>query len=198
MNKGRALFRAVAQAATGKSPFTLVLDVDAQGKHVAKRLGHLRAGTPHVFQRVRADGSTIEMRGRALPGGGYVTTYTDVTAYKRAEQALIEANETLEQRVGQRTAELSEALVATAQAQRTAEAANASKTRFLAAASHDLLQPLNAARLFTSALRQQPALDAESRQLAERIDAAFRAAEDLLDAPLDTSRLDTGSTHPET
>ena len=165
--------------------------------HVAKRLGHLRAGTPHVFQRVRADGSTIEMRGRALPGGGYVTTYTDVTAYKRAEQALIEANETLEQRVDQRTAELSEALAATAQAQRTAEAANASKTRFLAAASHDLLQPLNAARLFTSALRQQSALDAESRQLAERIDTAFRAAEDLLDALLDTSRLDTGSTQPE-
>ncbi|GAB3790580.1 PAS domain-containing hybrid sensor histidine kinase/response regulator [Dyella agri] len=164
---------------------------------VAKRLAHLRAGTPHVFQRVRADGSTIEMRGRALPGGGYVTTYTDVTAYKRAEQALIEANETLEQRVSQRTAELSEALAATAQAQRTAEAANVSKTRFLAAASHDLLQPLNAARLFTSALRQQPALDAESRQLAERIDAAFRAAEDLLDALLDTSRLDTGSYQPE-
>src|SRR6185503_8766339 len=55
----------------------------------------------------------------------------------------------------------------------------------------------NAARLFTSALRQQSALDAESRQLAERIYAAFRAAEDLLDALLDTSRLDTGSTQPE-
>ncbi|MBD8881680.1 hybrid sensor histidine kinase/response regulator [Rhodanobacter sp. 7MK24] len=167
------------------------------GGHVAKRIAHLRAGTPHVFQRVRADGSTIEMRGSALPGGGYVTTYTDVTAYKRAEQALIEANETLEQRVDQRTAELSEALAATAQAQRTAEAANASKTRFLAAASHDLLQPLNAARLFTSALRQQPQLDVESRQLAERIDVAFRAAEDLLDALLDTSRLDTGTYRPE-
>ena len=166
-------------------------------EHVAKRLAHLRAGTPHVFQRVRADGSTIEMRGRALPGGGYVTTYTDVTAYKRAEQALIEANETLEQRVGQRTAELSEALAATAQAQRTAEAANVSKTRFLAAASHDLLQPLNAARLFTSALRQQPGLDPEALQLAERIDASFRAAEDLLDALLDTSRLDTGTYRPE-
>ena len=165
--------------------------------HVAKRIQYMQAGSAHLFQRVRPDGTVIEMRGRALPGGGYVTTYTDVTAYKRAEQALIEANETLEQRVEQRTAELSEALAATAQAQRTAEAANASKTRFLAAASHDLLQPLNAARLFTSALRQQPALDAESRQLAERIDASFRAAEDLLDALLDTSRLDTGSYQPE-
>ncbi len=137
------------------------------------------------------------MRGRALPGGGYVTTYTDVTAYKHAEQALIEANETLEQRVEQRTAELSDALVATAQAQREAEAANVSKTRFLAAASHDLLQPLNAARLFTSALRHHPGLDGEATQLAERIDASFRAAEDLLDALLDTSRLDAGSYRPD-
>ncbi|WP_426687733.1 hybrid sensor histidine kinase/response regulator [Rhodanobacter ginsengiterrae] len=165
--------------------------------HVAKRIDYMRAGSSHLFQRIRPDGTVIEMRGRALPGGGYVTTYTDVTAYKNAEQALIDANETLELRVEQRTAELSEALVATAQARRAAEAANISKTRFLAAASHDLLQPLNAARLFTSALRQYPGLDAEAAQLAERIDASFRAAEDLLDTLLDTSRLDTGGYHPE-
>lgn len=166
-------------------------------EHVAKRIDYMRAGSSHVFQRVRPDGSVLELRGRALPGGGYVTTYTDVTAYKNAEQALIEVNETLEQRVEQRTAELSEALVATAHARRAAETANVSKTRFLAAASHDLLQPLNAARLFTSALRQHPGLDAEASTLAERIDASFRAAEDLLDALLDTSRLDTGNYHPE-
>ncbi|MEI7035213.1 NahK/ErcS family hybrid sensor histidine kinase/response regulator [Fulvimonas yonginensis] len=166
-------------------------------EHVAKRIRHLRAGTPHVFERVRPDGTVIEMRGRALPGGGYVTTYSDVTAYKRAEQALIEANETLEQRVQLRTAELSEALAATARAQRVAEAANMSKTRFLAAASHDLLQPLNAARLFTSALRQHPTLDGEAAQLAERIEASFRAAEDLLEALLDVSRLDAGRYQPE-
>ena len=165
--------------------------------HVAKRIDYMRAGSPHLFQRVRPDGTVIEMRGRALPGGGYVTTYTDVTAYKHAEQALIEANETLEQRVSVRTAELSEALAATARARQAAASANISKTRFLAAASHDLLQPLNAARLFTSALRQQPGLDAEASGLAERIDASFRAAEGLLDALLDTSRLDAGSYHPE-
>ncbi|HEY1589534.1 MAG TPA: NahK/ErcS family hybrid sensor histidine kinase/response regulator, partial [Rhodanobacter sp.] len=165
--------------------------------HVARRIDHMRAGSSHLFQRVRPDGTVIEMRGRALPDGGYVTTYSDVTAYKHAEQALIEVNETLEQRVEQRTAELSEALAATAQARRAAETANISKTRFLAAASHDLLQPLNAARLFTSALRQHPGLDAEASQLAERIDASFRAAEDLLDALLDTSRLDAGSYRPD-
>ena len=127
-----------------------------------------------------------------MPGGGYLTTFTDITAYKRAEQALIESNETLEQRVEQRTHELSVALTAQEQAKRQAEAANLSKTRFLAAASHDLLQPLNAARLFTSALHHQPGLDGEAEALVERIDTSFKAAEDLLDALLEASRLDAG------
>lgn len=165
--------------------------------HVLKRLRHMRAGTTHVFQRERADGSVLEMRGQQLPGGGFVTTFTDVTEYKKTEQALIEANETLEQRVALRTSELSASLVAQEQAKLEAQSANLSKTRFLAAASHDLLQPLNAARLFTSALRHQPTLDSESAQLAERIDLSFRVAEDLLESLLETSRLDAGNHRPE-
>lgn len=169
-----------------------LLGAGAHDDLVRKRLSHLAQGTPHVYMRLRDDGRVIETRGEPLPGGGYLTTFTDVTDYKRTEQALIDANETLEQRVVQRTRELSEALVAQQQAKRQAENANESKTRFLAAASHDLLQPLNAARLFTSALHQQPGLDPESSQLAERIDTAFKSAEDLLEALLEASRLDAG------
>jgi len=149
---------------------------------VHRRLGHLRAGTPYVFERVRASGQVIELRGRPLLGGGYVTSYSDVTDYKRAEQSLREVNETLEQRVEQRT--------------REAEAAQQSKARFLAAVSHDVLQPLNAARLFTSALRETDAAD-EQQRLAGRVDASLRAAEDLLDGLLDISRLDAGALRPE-
>lgn len=154
-------------------------DIEEQ---VRRRLGHLRAGQPYVYQRVRASGQVIEMRGQPLPGGGYVTSFSDITDYKRAEQALRDINETLEQRVELRT--------------REAEAAQQSKTRFLAAVSHDVLQPLNAARLFASALRETTDAD-ERTHLAERVDTALRAAEDLLDGLLDVSRLDAGALQPE-
>ncbi|WP_024888909.1 hybrid sensor histidine kinase/response regulator [Luteimonas huabeiensis] len=147
-----------------------------------KRIGYMRAGSPHVAERVLSSGLVIETRGQPLPGGGYVTSYSDVTEYKRVERALREINETLEQRVTERT--------------REAEAAQQSRTRFLAALSHDVLQPLNAARLFTSALREthEPA---EQRRLAERVDTSLRAAEELLDGLLDVSRLDAGALQPE-
>ncbi|WP_411833244.1 NahK/ErcS family hybrid sensor histidine kinase/response regulator [Pseudoxanthomonas mexicana] len=150
-------------------------------EQVERRIGHMRAGTPHVYERVRADGQVIEMRGQPLPGGGYVTSYNDITDFKRAEIALREANETLEQRVAERSL--------------VAETAQQSKTRFLAAISHDVLQPLNAARLFVSALRDSEG--DEQRHLAERVDASLRAAEELLDGLLDVSRLDAGNLHAE-
>jgi PAS domain S-box-containing protein len=160
---------------------------------VERRIWHLRMGRPHVYLRERPDGRVIESRGTPLPGGGYLMTFTDVTDYKRVENELREATERLEQRVVERTRELSEALGAQRSAQLAAEAANQSKTRFVAAASHDLLQPLNAARLFAAALRARPNIDPESATLGERIDTSLRAAEELLDGLLDISRLDAGA-----
>lgn len=152
-------------------------------EQVEKRISYMRAGTPHVFERVRSDGQVIELRGQALPGGGYVTSYNDVTEFKRVEMALLQSNETLEQRVAERS--------------REAEAAQQSKTRFLAAISHDVLQPLNAARLFTSALRESGGDAAEQVRLAERVDASLRAAEELLDGLLDVSRMDANRLRAE-
>ncbi len=156
--------------------------IDDIEEQVRRRLGYLQAAQPYVYQRVRSTGQVIEMRGQPLPGGGYVTSFSDITDYKRAEQALRDSNETLEQRVELRT--------------REAEAAQQSKTRFLAAVSHDVLQPLNAARLFASALRETTDHN-ERTHLAERVDTALRAAEDLLDGLLDVSRLDAGALLPE-
>lgn len=160
--------------------------------HVEKRLAHMRAGSPHLSERRRSDGRVIEVRGQPLPDGGYVSTFNDVTTYKHVEDELREINETLEQRVAERTRQLAEATA-------VAEKANLGKTRFLAAASHDLLQPLNAARLFNAALRGQANQLAHPQveQLADRVENSLHAAEELLDGLLDISRLDSGAIQPE-
>jgi CheY-like chemotaxis protein/anti-sigma regulatory factor (Ser/Thr protein kinase) len=97
----------------------------------------------------------------------------------------------------QRTRELSDAVRDVEEARQAAEAANLSKTRFLAAASHDLLQPMNAARLFVSILRQQQTPDTDQAQLVKRVDRSLGAAEELLSALLDISKLDSGMYRPE-
>src|SRR5690606_2636916 len=99
---------------------------------------------------------------------------------------------TLEQRVQERTQELQTALEAQRAAKRLAEEANATKTRFVAAASHDLLQPLNAARLFASTLEER-STDPEVVEIAGRIDSSMRAAEEVLDDMLDIARLESGA-----
>ncbi|QFU00594.1 Virulence sensor protein BvgS precursor [Halomonas sp. THAF5a] len=140
---------------------------------------------------------------------GFFALYQDITERRRAEIALKDTNETLEERVRERTQALSEANAALRQenrvraeaeqalrqAKQLAEDANASKTRFLAAASHDLLQPLNAARLFTSALAQE--MDAEEmKRTIGHIDNSLQAAEELLGTLLDISKLDAGALTP--
>lgn len=149
---------------------------------IRKRVEFMRQGSPHVYERTLRSGHVIELRGRPLAGGGYVTSYSDVTEYKRVERELREMNETLEQRVTERTHE--------------AEMAQESRSRFFTAVSHDVLQPINAARLFSSAMRESRTSE-ERIHLAERIDASLRAAEELLDGLLDVSRLDAGVLQPE-
>jgi PAS domain S-box-containing protein len=169
---------------------------DDTERQVSKRLAYMRAGTSYTMRRTRRNGRVYEMHGQPMPGGGYVTTYTDITEFKHNEQALLEAKQTLEQRVSERTWELQSALEAQRRAKRTAEEANLTKTRFVAAASHDLLQPLNAARLFASALEERLS-DPELRQLAGRIDTSMRAAEEVLDDMLDIARLESGAMRAE-
>jgi len=164
---------------------------------VRKRVEHLRSGVPYRYERPWMDDKVMEIQGNPMPGGGYVTTFTDITHFKDFERELQEINETLEQRVQQRTQELRQALQDVEVARQVAEAANRSKTRFLAGASHDLLQPMNAARLFVSILRQQQEPKGEQARLVMRIDRSLTAAEELLKALLDISKLDSGMYEPE-
>ncbi len=287
-------------------------------EHVAKRLAHLKRRRPHEYERVRPDGRVVKIQGAPTVGGGYVTSFTDVTEYKRIEDALItsersirfytdhvpamiafsdanehirfanlsyrrrfapaggavvgrriadfltptayaeraphirralggetvtfdlaladdryfqvsyvpqrsddgqvtgffgiyqdvtdraraeqaveEAKASLERRVAERTQALTETAQALDEARALAERATVSKTRFLAAASHDVLQPLNAARLFTSALKEDLKSGAgEALDLARQVEASLGSAERLLRSLLDISKLDAGGLTP--
>jgi CheY-like chemotaxis protein len=131
-----------------------------------------------------------------MPGGGFVMTFTDITPSVEAAEALERANESLERRVRERTQELTRLNAALARAKADAEEANVSKTRFVAAASHDILQPLNAARLYVTSLVERQDAGEDSR-LVENLDASLEAVEEILSALLDMSRLDTGVLKPE-
>lgn len=163
---------------------------------VARRLELMRAGTPHEYERVRPDGTVLLIQGNPMPGGGFVTTFSDITESRRVENALKETNTYLEKRVEERTEALEDLnrqlLIAKAEAER----ANQSKTRFLASASHDLLQPLNAARLFVSAMAAQTTDQPGARENLDHIDSSLTAAEEILSTLLDISKLDAGVLEP--
>ena len=119
-----------------------------------------------------------------MPDRGFVISFTDITDETKSAKALVEAKELLEQRVEARTEELADAL-------KDAERANASKSRFVAAASHDLLQPLSAAKLYVATLgRGLDEMDA--RAVSEKAESALNSVEHILEALLDISKLDSG------
>jgi Na+/proline symporter/signal transduction histidine kinase len=160
------------------------------------RCATLRMSRGVMRERFTTPARVVDIQSAPLPDGGLVVTFTDVSQNVNAADALRLANETLEHRVQQRTLELTllNAELATAKAQ--AEHANLSKTRFIAAASNDILQPLNAARLFTSTLVENEGKPGQA-QLVRNVDQSLEAVEDILSTILDISRFDAGAAKPE-
>jgi two-component system, sensor histidine kinase len=147
----------------------------------------------------RVDGLILSVSTNVMPDGGIVASFTDVTQQRTVTHALWEAKQNLEQRVEERTQELRNEVVERRaigaeliKAKNAAEEANKDKTRFLAAASHDILQPLNAARLFLTLLGEAD-LDLRQVRLADKANHAFASVEQLLESILDISRIDSGS-----
>lgn len=139
---------------------------------------------PLSFELSRAGELILAVFAQEMPDSGLVMSFSDITTERHAMQAIREANETLEQRVRDRTGELAEALA-------RAERANASRSRFVAAASHDLLQPLSAAKLYLASISDE-ALTAPARATLEKAQNALTSVEGILDALLDISKLESG------
>ena len=158
-------------------PFTIQTEIN-------KRVNFMLDGSRHKFIRKQTNGKVIELNGAPLPGGGYVTTYSDITEYIAIQRQLENSKLELEERVAMRTAELEEA-------KRQAVLANESKTKFLAAAGHDLMQPFNAAALFASMLSKKTQ-GGELADLSKGVVNSLDSAQSILTMLLDMTKLDAG------
>ncbi|VVQ22948.1 NahK/ErcS family hybrid sensor histidine kinase/response regulator [Pseudomonas fluorescens] len=183
-------------------------------ENIGEILRHQGSLHGYETQLRRKDGSSLDVLMNLLlkpDQEGLVEGFVaDITERKLAQQRLQQLNDQLEQRVTARTNELLEAnrnlqqqitqrkqiAEALRDARDAAEAANSSKDKYLAAASHDLLQPLNAARLLISTLRERKLPEVE-QVLVERTHQALEGAEDLLTDLLDISRLDQAAVKPD-
>lgn len=155
-------------------------------------------GSMETFKHhMPSTGRVLELRTDAMPDSGLVLTISDITENVRAAEGLERANVTLESRVKERTRELTRLNRQYKSARKVAETANESKTRFLAAASHDILQPLNAARLYTSSLVERCNEDCEEHRLMQHIDISLEAVEDILNTLLDIAKIDAGALQPD-
>ncbi|MFD1328351.1 NahK/ErcS family hybrid sensor histidine kinase/response regulator [Mycoplana ramosa] len=217
MNQGIAVFDSSNNLTVWNRRFRELLDLPEQVGQVGFALadvvdilvteGHVAAADRRAIlddimkfdqplQLVLSGGRRIvEVVSNAIPDKGFVATFTDITERVEADRALKLANETLELRVDERTAELTRVNTELAEARAAAEEANLGKTRFFAAAGHDILQPLNAARLYSTSLVERLG-DSENRQLIQNIDSSLESVEAILGAVLDISRLDTGAMKP--
>lgn len=136
------------------------------------------------FELVQPGGPILAVHAQEMPDRGFVMSFTDITAERVALAGLSAARDTLEARVVERTLDLEDALG-------RAERANASRTRFVAAASHDLLQPLSAAKLFLSSIPEE-GVPPEVAQTLGKAQNALVSVEAILAALLDISKLESG------
>jgi signal transduction histidine kinase/HPt (histidine-containing phosphotransfer) domain-containing protein len=149
-----------AQAAEGE------FGADDTEAEVRRRLDVTRAGMFGIYERTRPDGRVIEIKRTALPGGGFVTVYTDITPRRRVEEEMRRARE-------------------------IAEAASAAKSSFVAVVSHEIRTPMNAV-IGTLGLLVDTPLDPEQRRYVE---TARESAEHLLaiiNDILDLSKIEAG------
>jgi Na+/proline symporter/signal transduction histidine kinase/CheY-like chemotaxis protein len=163
-------------------------DIATAREAVSKRLSLMRKSKAYKYIRQHSQDKVIEIAGNPLPGGGYITSFTDISEYIQIQQQLEAAKADLEERVVLRTQELEQAKI-------EAESANNSKTKFLAATGHDLMQPFNAATLFASMLHEKLA-KSELHDISSHLVQSLENADQLLSMLIEITKLETGKIVP--
>ena len=170
---------------------------------VEKRIKFIKAGSRHNSEYKLKNGKNIHIEGNPIPGGGFVMIFSDITKYRQTEKVLKDENTDLESRVRYRTAELeqankelAQANYELAQAQTKAVQAHMKKSQYLKACSHDLLQPLSAARLFSSAVSLSSKVTNEEREQIKQIDNSLEIANSLLLDLNEIARIESGNITP--
>lgn len=213
-NRGYARWYGLEQAQILNLPLTdvhheLMLDL------IEPHIDEVLSGDDVAFEieEINAQGEQRHLQKTYVPDRsdkghikGFFVLVSDITDSKRAALELEQAYQSMEQRVNERTSELTKLNEQLRfeidernviehhlrEAKAEAERANRSKTKFLAAISHDLLQPLNAARLFTGAAFEQTKTHSARHQM-ERASQALDDVERLIVALIDMSKLDAGA-----
>ena len=133
---------------------------------VAARMALARDPKPHRFERVRPNGSAVAVHGVPLPDGSMLTTYTDISVRKQAEDALVAAKD-------------------------AAEAANRAKSAFLATMSHEIRTPMNGVVGMIDVLEQSHLKRAQV-EIVKTIRASAYALLAIVDDVLDFSKIEAG------
>jgi signal transduction histidine kinase/CheY-like chemotaxis protein len=136
-------------------------------QEVKKRLATLDRTV--TYERVRPDGSIIEIHRNPIPGGGFIAIFTDITERKKAEFALMEAKQ-------------------------AAEAASRTKSDFLANMSHELRTPLNAIIGYSQMLQEEAGDEGHDDYLPDlaKIENAGTHLLNLINDILDLSKIEAG------
>ena len=177
---------------------------------VNKRLSLMNQGKSYRVVRQHSEDKIIEIKGQPMPSGGYVTSYDDITEFIKVQKNLEDINAHLEERVQERTqtiATVNDNLVSEIQrrgeveeqlrqAKEMADAANASKTKFLALASHDIMQPLNAAHLYADTLLSSDHNHIDNKPIARQLKSAIENTESIISSLLEISKVDSNRLTP--
>ncbi|WP_179504985.1 MULTISPECIES: ATP-binding protein [unclassified Sphingomonas] len=190
------VWNAQYMALMGIPPDTVAVGRSHGGLLAAAGLAQMQGPAMQAKTEItRADGRVLAVSRKVIAGGDVLLTVDDVTEIKRAQAILTQDRSVLEKRVDERTRALTHANSALEEARRAAEQATRAQRRFVAAASHDLVQPMHAARLFIGNATLGVS-GAEQRDLLEKADQAVEGAHRMLQALLTLSRLELGALQP--